>query len=146
MDQAGIQKTGIHQVDDVERVRRLPSLQLEGSRTHRFSDLNRLMSEGVEIVGRLSAIRDGQALFSGALANHCALSDLKMNRLLETLDDWAESRSVNCVGPVERFAPTRITSYNVCYTKLLRMCQPGIILFSFTGDLGALHQLVRSAS
>ncbi|MEZ6002240.1 NAD(P)-binding domain-containing protein [Hyphomonas sp.] len=106
MDEAGIHKTGIQQVDDVERVRRLPSLQLEGSRKHRFCDLNRLMSEGVEIVGRLSAVRDGQALFSGALANHCALSDLKMNRLLDTLDAWAESRSVNCVGPVERFAPT----------------------------------------
>ena len=44
---------------------------------------------GVRMVGRLAGMRDGKALFSGSLRNQCALSDLKMNRLLNTIDEWA---------------------------------------------------------
>ena len=71
-------------------------------------DLNALTSAGVEIVGRLSAIRDGQALFSGGLRNQFALADLKMNRLLGVFDEWAGSHPREAdVGPAERFEPTR---------------------------------------
>ncbi|MCB2135119.1 MAG: NAD(P)-binding domain-containing protein [Rhodobacteraceae bacterium] len=106
MDRAGIQTTRVDEVDDIDRARRVPSLQLIGSHAQRFCDLTSLAAQGVEIVGRLSAVRDGTALFSGALANHCALSDLKMNRLLDTLDAWAEETKVSGIGPVERFAAT----------------------------------------
>ena len=44
---------------------------------------------GVELVGRFSALRDGRALFSGGLRNIFALADLKLNRLLDTFDEWA---------------------------------------------------------
>jgi putative flavoprotein involved in K+ transport len=40
----------------------------------------------VRVVGRLAAIRDGRAQFSGSLGNVCALADLKMNRLLDAAD------------------------------------------------------------
>ncbi|MCB1385836.1 MAG: NAD(P)-binding domain-containing protein [Nitratireductor sp.] len=106
MDRAGIHTQRPDEIDDIERARRVPSLQLVGSHAQRFCDLNSLAEQGVEITGRLSAIRDGTALFSGALANHCALSDLKMNRLLETLDAWAGERGTGGLGPVERFAAT----------------------------------------
>ena len=46
------------------------------------------------------------ALFSGSLANHCAMSDLKMNRLLAALDEWAERQHLFEPSPVERFEPT----------------------------------------
>ena len=108
MDRAGIHDAGHDAVDDPERVRRLPSAQLAGTSERRFFDLNALQDAGVEIVGRLSAIRDGQALFSGALANCCALSDLKMNRLLATLDEWAERAQPEGLQGIERFAPTRV--------------------------------------
>ena len=36
-------------------------------------------------------MRDGRALFSGGLRNQFALADLKMDRLLDTFDDWARS-------------------------------------------------------
>jgi len=66
------------------------------------------VAAGVAIVGRLSAVRDGQALFSGGLKNLFALADLKMNRLLGTFDEWARSHAREAdVGPPERFAPTR---------------------------------------
>jgi putative flavoprotein involved in K+ transport len=66
-------------------------------------DLNSLRKAGVELVGRLVGLRDGKAQFSGSLANTCALADLKMNRLLASIDDW-----VNTNGFAEQFpAPHR---------------------------------------
>jgi len=106
MDGAGIQSMTIDEVDDISRARRVPSLQLVGSAERQFLDINALRAQGVAIVGRLAGIRDGVAQFSGSLANHCALSDLKMNRLLAALDDWAETRELTGLRPVERFAPT----------------------------------------
>jgi putative flavoprotein involved in K+ transport len=39
----------------------------------------------------------------------CALSDLKMARLLDTLDEWARASGVETeVGPPERFRPTEV--------------------------------------
>src|SRR6185436_18275742 len=68
-----------------------------------------LSAAGVEIVGRLAAVRDGRALFSGGLSNQFALADLKMNRLLDTFDDWARShRRDGDVGSPERAEPTRV--------------------------------------
>ena len=53
-------------------------------------------------------VRDGQALFSGGLRNVFALADLKMNRLLDTFDEWAlTSGRDGEFGAPERFAPTR---------------------------------------
>ena len=63
-------------------------------------DLNALSSAGVRLVGRLAGIRDGVAQFSGSLPNVCALADLKLGRLLDTIDAWAGG------ALVERFAPT----------------------------------------
>ena len=46
---------------------------------------------------------------SGSLRNQCALSDLKMNRLLDRIDEWATEAGIDDeVGPPHRFAPTRV--------------------------------------
>jgi putative flavoprotein involved in K+ transport len=52
-------------------------------------------------------IRDGRALFSGGLRNVFSLADLKMNRLLDTFDEWAltSGRDGEFGAPV-RPAPT----------------------------------------
>jgi putative flavoprotein involved in K+ transport len=47
-------------------------------------------------------------LFSGGLRNQFALADLKMNRLLESFDEWALGVPELAVGPPERFEPTRV--------------------------------------
>jgi putative flavoprotein involved in K+ transport len=53
-------------------------------------------------------VRDGRALFSGGLRNQFALADLKMDRLLDTFDDWGRNRTRDAdVDPPERFEPTR---------------------------------------
>jgi putative flavoprotein involved in K+ transport len=108
MEHSGVWSQRYDEIDDLERARRLPSPQLVGTPEHSTLDLNVLQAAGVEIVGRLAAIRDGRALFSGGLRNQFALADLKMQRLLETFDAWARERALDVdVGPPERFEPTR---------------------------------------
>lgn len=108
MDATGLHDTPLEEVDDIDRVRRVPSLQLTGATEARFADLNALQEAGIEITGRLTGLRDGILSFSGGLANCCAMSDLKMNRLLATFDAWAEAARVPTMRLPERFAPTRV--------------------------------------
>jgi putative flavoprotein involved in K+ transport len=69
--------------------------------------LNAITEAGVNIIGRLAGINDGKAQFSGSLRNNCALADLKMNRLLNTIDEWVSENDLdNEVEPPHRFAPT----------------------------------------
>jgi putative flavoprotein involved in K+ transport len=107
MDAAGVLDERYDQVDDVERVRRVPSLQLTGSPGRITLDLNALTAMGVKLVGRFAGINNGKAQFSGSLRNMCELSDLKMNRLLDTIDTWAKENGVDgAVDPPHRLAPT----------------------------------------
>jgi putative flavoprotein involved in K+ transport len=103
MDAIGAMDVRYDAAEDIARARRLPSLQLVGTPERVTVDLNSLRKAGVELVGRLVGLRDGKVQFSGSLANHCALADLKMNRLLASIDDW-----VNASGFAEHFpAPHR---------------------------------------
>jgi putative flavoprotein involved in K+ transport len=109
MDVTGVFHERYDQIEDLVRARRLPSLQLVGSPEHATLDLNALTSIGVKIVGRLVGVRDGKAQFSGSLRNQCALSDLKMGRLLDAIDLWATDNGMNGeVGEPMRFAPTMV--------------------------------------
>ena len=94
MDAIGVLDMHYRDADDIRRARRVPSPQLVGTPERRSLDLNALSDIGVEIVGRFAGINDGRAQFSGALANHCASADLKMNRLLQTIDDWIAAHGV----------------------------------------------------
>jgi putative flavoprotein involved in K+ transport len=107
MDASGIWNQRYDEVEDIDRARGLPSPQLVGTPERSTVDANSLSVAGVEIVGRLSAIRDGRCLFSGGLRNLFALADLKMNRLLDSFDEWARGSGVDEeVAPIERFEPT----------------------------------------
>ena len=109
MDLVGLLDEGLDAVDDVARVRALASPQLIGSPEHRTLDLNALSSIGVKLVGRLAGIRDRQAMFSGSLRNACALADLKMNRLLDSIEDWIDVHGFRSDSTTpERPAPTRV--------------------------------------
>jgi putative flavoprotein involved in K+ transport len=99
------------ELEDLTRARRLPSPQLIGTPERATLDLNALTSMGVELVGRWAAVRDGHALFSGGLRNALSLADLKMDRLLNTFDDWAATDEPSAeIDPPRRFAPTRLPS------------------------------------
>ena len=109
MDASGVWDQRYDELDDLTRARRLPSPQLVGTPERATLDLNALESLGVGLVGRLAAVRDGRALFSGGLRNVFSLADLKMNRLLGTFDEWARAngRDAEADAP-ERFEPTRV--------------------------------------
>ena len=109
MDACGLLDMRYDQVDDLVRARHVPSPQLVGTAERLTLDLNALTAMGVALVGRLGDVRGSVAQFSGALKNVCTLADLKMNRLLGTLDEWAAASGLDGeVGPAERYEPTRI--------------------------------------
>ncbi len=97
------------EVDDVVKARKVASPQLIGTPERRTLDLNSLTDSGVQLRGRLGAVRDGVALFSGGLRNHCALADQKLGRLLDDIDGWIEQDDADDgLGPAERYEETRV--------------------------------------
>jgi putative flavoprotein involved in K+ transport len=109
MDAAGVLDERYDEVDDINRARKVPSPQLAGSSKRATLDLNALTDIGVKLIGRLVAINDDRAQFSGSLRNNCALADLKMNRLLNTIDEWGSEADIdNEVESPQRFAATRV--------------------------------------
>jgi putative flavoprotein involved in K+ transport len=120
MDASGVWDQRYDQMDDLTRARKLPSPQLVGTPERTTLHLNALSATGVELVGRLATVRDGRALFSGGLRNQFALADLKMDRLLDTFDEWARTHSRDGdVAPPERFEPTRVPASSRLGVNLL---------------------------
>jgi len=126
MDRAGVLDERYDQMDDLKRARNLPSMQLAGYPDRRAIDLNSLTRIGVRLVGRLAGFANGKAQFSGSLRNVCALADLKMNRLLNQIDEWAAaSGAAEGAPPPERFEPTFVET------------SPPLVL-----DLGAIRTIL----
>ena len=109
MDVTGSLDMGLDEVDDITRARHVPSLQLIGSPAHETISLNSLQAAGVTIAGRLMGFANGKAQFSGSLANVCSLADLKMNRLLQSIDEWIDAKGMSAeVEPSYRLRPTKV--------------------------------------
>jgi putative flavoprotein involved in K+ transport len=109
MDAIGRLDERYDEVEEILRARAVASPQLVGTTDRRTLDLNRLTDAGVQLRGRVGAIRDGVALFSGGLTNHCTLADQKLRRLLEEIDEWIREQGVDGeVGASERFDRTRL--------------------------------------
>ena len=109
MQAAGILDQRYDEMDDIVRARNVPSPQLVGTPERSTLDINALTDIGVKLVGRLAAVRNGKAQFSGGLRNVCRLADLKMNRLLNTIDEWATDNGADgVVDTPHRFEPTRV--------------------------------------
>jgi len=111
MEVAGVLDERYDEVDDIVRARRVPSMQLAGSDDRATFDLNALTSKGVSLAGRLAGVHEGRAQFSGSLRNKCELADLKLGRLLNTIDEWATTNGLDdSVPPPHRFEPTIVDS------------------------------------
>ena len=109
MEAVGILDEGLEEIDDITRARHLPSPQLVGSRQHQILDLNTMSGLGIKLVGRLMGVQNGTVQFSGSLRNVCALADLKMNRLLKLIDEWAEeSPDASQFEPADQFDRTAV--------------------------------------
>ncbi|MET0772283.1 MAG: pyridine nucleotide-disulfide oxidoreductase, partial [Candidatus Limnocylindrales bacterium] len=108
LESVGILDETWDQMDDIIRARHVPSPQLIGTPERRDIDMNALRDQGVEVVGKLGTIRDGVALFSGGLGNTYQLADMKLKRLLDRFDDWAETAGVvDGLAAPDRPEPTR---------------------------------------
>jgi putative flavoprotein involved in K+ transport len=107
LDHIGRHDERYDEVDDLVRARHVPSPQLVGTPDRSDLDLNALTARGAELVGRLAAVRDGHALFSGSLRNVCNLADLKLVRLLETIDARAAADGLDA-GDTVRAEATRV--------------------------------------
>jgi len=109
MDTLGILDERYDEIDDIVRGRNIPSPQLVGSPERSTLDLNRLTALGVRLRGRLAGFNDGKAQFSGSLRNVCALADLKMLRLLNTIDEWVAEKGIDAeVSPPQRYDNTEV--------------------------------------
>lgn len=109
VDRVGIWDERYDELDDLGRARRLPSPQLVGTPEKATLDLNAMIDKGAMLVGRLMGINGKVAQFSGSLKNVCALADLKMNRLLKTIDEWIEENDDSSLyGAPERYQSTRV--------------------------------------
>ena len=140
MHASGVLDQRIEEADDPRRARRVPSPQLVGTPERATLDLNALRGQGVEVVGRLAGICDGKAQFSGSLRNVCALADLKMNRLLDSIDEWAaRNPPAGVVGPAERYAPTEVGASPRLSLTLGRDVRTVIWATGFRPDYSWLH-------
>jgi putative flavoprotein involved in K+ transport len=111
MDTLGVLDERWDEVDDLKRARRLPSLQLIGSPERRDLDLNSLIGDGVDVAGRVAAVRDRWALCSGGLDNLCRSADLKQQRLLDRIDAYATEHGLDAeLSEPERPQPTRLST------------------------------------
>ena len=109
LDRTGVLDERYDEVDDLVRARNIPSPQLVGTPERRTIDLNALTDQGVRLVGRVAGIVDGRAQLSGSLRNLCNLADLKMDRLLGTIDEWVQENGLEGeVDEPHRFEPTRV--------------------------------------
>ncbi len=109
LDRSGILDERAVDFEDLSRARHAPSPQLIGDGT---VDLNALQSLGVEVVGRLAAVRDGTVLFSGGLNNFAVSADLKMHRTLDRIDDWiADSGLSSQLSAADRPDPTVVPEF-----------------------------------
>ena len=98
------------EVEDLNRARRHASVQVVGSATKRDVDLSSLQAIGVQLVGRLMAVRGTTALCSGGLGSLVANADLKEARLLLRIDEWVDEHDMSgLIGPAVKPSPTVLT-------------------------------------
>ena len=107
IDAMGLADERHDEVDDLARARRVPSPQLVGSPERRSLDLNALRQLGVTPVGRVVGIARGRVQCSGSLANLATSADLKQERLLDRIDEFAAGRGLDELPPT-RPEPTVI--------------------------------------
>jgi putative flavoprotein involved in K+ transport len=106
LDAAGVFDETIDDVYDLGVSRDQPSLQLVGRPDHATLDLRVLQERGVRLAGRLAAVEGTQAAFADDLVVHTVSADVRLARLLQRIDAFAESHGLDGrVAPPEPFEP-----------------------------------------
>ena len=136
MDASGLLDERWDAIPDLVRARHVPSMQLVGA--PRTLDLDAVRRLGVRLVGRLAGVGDGSVQFAGSLANVCALADLKLGRLLDTIDAWADRAGVEAEPP-QRFARTVLPEPTLSARTGPGRIESVVWATGFRPDLSYLH-------
>jgi putative flavoprotein involved in K+ transport len=121
LDALGILDERYDEIDDIVRGRNIPSPQLVGTPERSTLDLNSLTALGVRLRGRLVGFNDEKAQFSGSLRHVCKLADLKMTRLLNSIDEWIVDNGFEAeVSPTQRYADTKVEESPPLLTNLAK--------------------------
>jgi putative flavoprotein involved in K+ transport len=105
LDQVGMLHQGIETVQDIQRSRQQPSLQLVGRTDHASLDLAVLRKGGVRLTGRIQDIDGHRVSLADDLAATTAAADLKMADVLMRVDQFIERKGV-AAAAAEAFNPT----------------------------------------
>jgi putative flavoprotein involved in K+ transport len=105
LDQLGALRQGSEAVQDIERSRRQPSLQLVGRPDHASLDLAALHERGVRLVGRIRDIAGHRVSLADDLVTTTAAADIKMAEILTRVDEFIARTGV-ATAPPEPFTPT----------------------------------------
>ena len=100
-DAMGIFSQRADAVQDIERSRAHPSMQLVGSDDHRSVDLGTLQDEGVRVVGRVAAIAGWTSYLGDDLPAVVSHSENKMTELLDRVDRFIEQTGIGAEFPPE---------------------------------------------
>jgi putative flavoprotein involved in K+ transport len=101
LDQLGVLSQGTDSVQDIERSRHQPSLQLVGRPDHASLDLSVLHQRGVRLVGRIHDINGHRLMLGDDLAATTAAADIKLAEILNRIDQFIVTTGI----PAERRAP-----------------------------------------
>jgi len=106
LDQMGVFAETLDQVQDAERSRGQPSLQLVGRPDKSSLDLITLQDEGVKLAGKVIGAEGDEVFFADDLVAYTARADVKLARLLKRIDAYVDTTGLGSeVGPPEPFIP-----------------------------------------
>jgi putative flavoprotein involved in K+ transport len=105
LDQIGVLSQHVDTVQDIERSRRQPSLQLVGRPDHASLDLSVLHQRGVQLVGRIRDVDGHRVMLGDDLAATTAAADIKLADILIRIDRFIATTGI-AAGSREPFTPT----------------------------------------
>ena len=94
LDRLGVLSQSADAVEDIERSRHQPSMQLVGRPDHASLDLGLLHEEGVRLVGRIRDINGHRVSLADDLVSTMAAADIKMAEILTRIDQFIATTGI----------------------------------------------------
>jgi putative flavoprotein involved in K+ transport len=105
LDRLGALSQSADQVEDIERSRHQPSMQLVGRPDHASLDLGLLHERGVRLVSKIRDINGHRVSLADDLVATMSAADIKMAEVLTRIDQFIAKTGVTA-SPREPFRPT----------------------------------------
>lgn len=105
LDRLGVLSQSADEVEDIDRSRHQPSMQLVGRSDRASLDLRILHDAGVRLVGRIRSVDGHRARLADDLVSTTSAADIKMADVLTRIDQFIATTGIEA-GPPEPFTPT----------------------------------------